>query len=130
MSGLGDAANNLGSQLGMISALRTGNPMLDMAVCMLIPVFFQLLAQLAQHFQPLIQKITSWLNSGGDFYTRAIEFEVITVCFFLQIIAQYIFDILVPYDPLGKRHPQQWQGRAQQHIAESHHLVYWRNQEH
>ncbi|CAM9104163.1 unnamed protein product, partial [Ectocarpus fasciculatus] len=59
----------------MINALRTGNPMLDMAICMLIPVFFQFLVQLAQHFQPAFNRLMAWLNSGGEFYTRAIEFE-------------------------------------------------------
>lgn len=77
MSGaFGDAANNLGSQLGMINALRTGNPLLDMAICMLIPVFFQLLVQVAQHFQPALNRLVAWFNSGAELYTRAIEFEV------------------------------------------------------
>ena len=87
MSGaLGDAANNLGSQLGMINALRTGNPMLDMAVCMLIPVFFQLLVQLGQHFQPIFNRFMAWMNSGGEFYTRAIEFEVLFIAAFMYVL--------------------------------------------
>jgi chaperone BCS1 len=73
--GLGDVADNLGSQLGMINALRTGNPLLDMAICMLIPVFFQMLVQFGQHLQPVFNKLLAWMNSGGEFYTRAIEFE-------------------------------------------------------
>lgn len=42
---------------------------------MLIPVFFQMLVQLAQHFQPMLNRFIQWLNSGGEYYTRCIEFE-------------------------------------------------------
>lgn len=67
--------NNLGSQLGMINALRTGNPLLDMVIVMLIPVFFQMLFQVGVQFQPLYQRLLIWLRAENNFIMRHIEFE-------------------------------------------------------
>ena len=52
MSDDGGAAGASATQFGLINSLRTGNPMLDMLVCMVIPLFFTAVANVSRDVTP------------------------------------------------------------------------------
>ena len=68
----------LGSQMGVINAMRTGNVIVDMAICMAIPVVFGLLVKLTEQLTPHLQKLVDYLKRGGSEHYRIIEYELKT----------------------------------------------------
>ena len=76
-------ASTMSAQFGMINALRTGNAMVDMFICMLIPFIFQLLASFGATMTPLIAEIIKAWKSRHDKVVRKIEYEV--SCLFQRI---------------------------------------------
>lgn len=68
-----------GAQYGLINQMRTGNPYLDMALCMLIPAFFAwLFSTWESTIRPWLGNVMKRLREGmaGSEFKRDIEFEL------------------------------------------------------
>ena len=66
----------LSSQFGLINSLRTGNVILDMMVCMMIPVFFKLIADSWQHIIPFINEILAIFGKEKEYVMKSLDYEV------------------------------------------------------
>jgi len=65
----------LSSQFGLINSLRTGNVILDMMVCMMIPVFFKLIADSWQHVIPFINEILAKFGKEKEYVMKSLDYE-------------------------------------------------------
>ena len=65
-----------GAQFGMMNALRTGNPVLDMLVCVAIPALLSLITSLVNKMYPLAQrKFNEFYYPPKEGFTRTIEYK-------------------------------------------------------
>ena len=53
------------AQLGLTNALRTGNVIIDMLMCMLIPLFFGGISTLFGELRPLFHSVTARVKRVG-----------------------------------------------------------------
>lgn len=65
----------LSSQFGIINSLRTGNVILDMAVCMMIPLVFKILTLLFERFQPWINEIIESIRQNKNVCLKTLDYE-------------------------------------------------------
>jgi SpoVK/Ycf46/Vps4 family AAA+-type ATPase len=70
-AGVGDTA----TQFGITNALRTGNVMLDMVICMMIPVAFKLLETIFTRFTPFINNILEKFKRSDRVCVKTLDFE-------------------------------------------------------
>ena len=72
-----DAAGLSGatSQFGIINALRTGNVMLDMIICMMIPVAFKLLETIFTRFSPALQELMDMFKRSDRVCLKTLDYE-------------------------------------------------------
>ena len=68
--GIDDAA----MRFGLMNALRTGNVVLDMAICMLMPLVFGGIAGATAQLLPKLRQATNWVWTRNQM-TRRIEYE-------------------------------------------------------
>mmetsp|Transcript_14742 Transcript_14742/g.46374 ORF Transcript_14742/g.46374 Transcript_14742/m.46374 type:complete len:641 (-) Transcript_14742:41-1963(-) len=65
-----------GAKFGAINAMRTGNPLYDMMIAMMIPLIFKLIFDGAQHLKPLIEQIQRYFAKAPEaFFERIIQIE-------------------------------------------------------
>jgi hypothetical protein len=60
---MADDLGGMTTQFGLINSLRTGNMMLDMMVCMIVPLLFGGIGQLLRDMMPLIRRWTADIKS-------------------------------------------------------------------
>jgi len=69
----------MGSQLGLINSLRTGNMVLDMLICMMIPLVFQAISYVVTNNSALIQTlITQFFSVKEDVYIKTLKYDYCT----------------------------------------------------
>ena len=70
------------SQVGIMGALRTGNPIFDMALAMLVPVVIKMMLSQAKGAQQgsLWETVQGVLFFWSPHYTRSIEHKTVQVC--------------------------------------------------
>ena len=67
------------SQVGIIGALRTGNPIIDMMLAMLVPIAIKMLLDRAS-MEKLSEGISAVVFFWSPYYTRDIEHKTVQVC--------------------------------------------------
>jgi hypothetical protein len=67
---------DLGTQFGIMNALRTGNVIIDMLVSMVVPLFFQILDFLMEQVLPGISQFIKDLTLDKTVVRKVIEHEV------------------------------------------------------
>lgn len=70
-----NALSSASSQFGVINALRTGNVVLDMMICMMIPVAFKLLEALFQRANPILNDLMEKLRRSDDVCLKSLDYE-------------------------------------------------------
>lgn len=75
-----NALSSASSQFGVINALRTGNVVLDMMICMMIPVAFKLLEALFQRANPILNDLMEKLRRSDDVCLKSLDYEFRTNC--------------------------------------------------
>jgi hypothetical protein len=76
MTGLpgSDVLDSLPTQMGLVNALRTGNMIVDMAVCMLLPVFFGGIAAVLKEASPSARRLANVVRTRNE-VRRTISYE-------------------------------------------------------
>jgi hypothetical protein len=72
-----NALNGLSSQFGIINSLRTGNVVVDMVICMMIPVAFKVLSAIWERFQPAFLAFIESLRTNNNVVLKTLDYEVI-----------------------------------------------------
>jgi hypothetical protein len=54
---MSDALGGMTTQFGLINSLRTGNMLLDMLVCMIVPLLFGGIGQMFRDMVPLLRRL-------------------------------------------------------------------------
>ena len=66
--------DSLPTQMGLMNALRTGNMVLDMCVCMLLPLFFGGIGSVVRELLPMGRRFFCWVRTRNE-VTRTISYE-------------------------------------------------------
>lgn len=73
-----NAMQSMSSQFGLINSMRTGNVVLDMLICMAIPVAFKILAAIWERFQPAFLAFIESLKQNNNVVLKTLDYEVAT----------------------------------------------------
>ena len=79
--------SNMGSQLGLINSLRTGNVVLDMLICMCIPLLFQLAAFVATRYSDFFVNLMERIRTNENVCMKTLEYEFRTNMYGSVIVA-------------------------------------------
>jgi hypothetical protein len=89
-----NALGNMGSQLGLINSLRTGNIILDMVICMMIPLLFQGLSLIWVRYQPAIMKFIDSFKHNENVCVKVLEYEVFYYHVSIILIITYFINLI------------------------------------